>query len=209
MRARKISRCLYLACALPVLVAAFATSDSAAASPQWYFNGELLEGSETMTNGRPPSFFTVPGLTFGCEPLPLEAMIENSMGTGTAKVTGLPIGVCFTNSSVCTIEAFAGEALPWNAHLKSVATQSYIVIEGFRVAFLFGGEECPLFETVLEITGSAGGLIDNEEETIVFSPSTFSSTGTALKAFGQKVEWKATLELQATGPHRGEELTVH
>lgn len=208
MRSPRIRRRGSVAGLLSLLLVSFAMTGAASAA-QWYFNGEALEGSEAMTNGRPPSFFTIPGLTFGCEPLPLEATIENSAGQGFAKVTGLPLGVCFTDSPLCTIEAFEGQSLPWKAHLTTVATKTYLAIEAVKVAVLFGGEECVLNETVAVITGSAGGLVENEDETIVFSPATMKATGTELKTFGQKVEWNATLELKATGPHRGEELSAH
>ena len=207
MRRRKIARAMCLAGVLSGLLAGFAMSATASAA-QWYFDGKALEGTETMTNGTPPSLFTVPGITFGCQPLPLEATIKKSAGVGSAEIVDLPFGVCFTDSPLCTIEAFTAEALPWKTSLSTVLEKNYLVIKGVKVSFLFGGEECALYETVVQITGTAGGLVDNEGEAIVFNPTTFKATGTELKAFGEKVEWNAVLELRATGPHSGQELSL-
>jgi len=204
----KRARALFGCAALALLIGA-ALSSSAAASPAWYFDGELLEGSETVANTTPPSYFTFPGLTIGCQPLPLEMTIKNEMGNGSGKVTDLPVGTCFTDSSVCTVEAFEPESFPWNAPLKAVSSKDYLRIEGVHLTFLLGEEECPLYEIAIEITGTAGGIIDNEAEQIVFNAATFKATGTELKALGQKVEYNAALELKATGPRAGQQLTVH
>jgi hypothetical protein len=199
----------FLGYAVLMLLVGAASSSSATASPAWYFDEEFLEGTETVANTTPPSYFTFPGLTIGCQPLPLEMTIKNEMGNGTGKVTGLPVGTCFTDSSVCTVEAFEPGSLPWNSPLKSVSSKSYLRIEGIHLSFLLGDEECPLYEVLITITGTAGGLVDNEAGQIVFSPSSFKATGTELKALGQKIEWNAALELKATGPHAGQQLTAH
>lgn len=209
MRGREITRRLRLGCALAVLLGCFGMSATAGASPQWFFDGEALEGTETVTNGAPGSYFTIPGLTFGCRPLPLEATIKNLGGKGVADVINLPFGTCYTDSPQCTIESFEAAGLPWSSHLTTISTKNYLIMEGVKINIIFGGEECVLFETLVKITGTAGGIIDNENEEIIFSPTTFKATGTELKAFGSKIEWNAALKLMAIGPHSGEPLTVH
>jgi len=58
------------------------------------------------------------------------------------------------------------------------------------------------------VKGSAGGRFDQGSQSFVFNASTFSATGTELKALSQKIEWKATLSTEAFGPHLGETLSI-
>jgi len=194
---------------LALTLACLVAASPAGAAPKWYFDEELLVGSETTRNGTPTSQFTIPGLTIVCQPLPLEMTIENSGGAGLGEVTDLPMGTCYTDSPACAVEALEAEKLPWSAKLAEVSGKTYLVTEGVSFSLIFGGEECVLYETEVKITGSTGGLVDNEEETIFYSQATAEATKTALKGLGQKVEWNAALELKATGPHRGDALSAH
>ncbi len=206
-RARNRSR-TFLACALAAVLASAAFAGTANATPAWYFDGVELEGEESVVNGPPPNFFTIPGLTTACEMFPLGMTIANAAKQGTAKVVELPTANCSTNSPVCTVEAFGAASLPWAAKLTTISEGNYLVIEGVRFQILYGGEECVLNEALVEVKGSAGGRVQNSNESIMFSGIAFKATGTKLTTLGQPLEWLGALTLRATGPHQGQALTV-
>ncbi|HEV7399609.1 MAG TPA: hypothetical protein VGN84_05000 [Solirubrobacterales bacterium] len=76
--------------------------------------------------------------------------------------------------------------------MTTVAGNIYLIIQGFRVSILYGGEECVLGGTVVTITGTAGGLVNNTTESVTFNSSSFAATKTELKALGSKIEWTAS-----------------
>ena len=192
--------------ALAVLCAMFATSASAA--PAWKFEGKSLEGTETVLGGAIESSMTIPGLTTKCENFLYKLTVENSAGTGKGSVTEVPLYNCTTNSKACIVEKIGAEKLPWASKLTTVSTTPYIIIEGVKVAILYEGEECVLGETLVTVTGSAGGSIDNSKETATFNSSTLSASGTELKALGQKIEWNGLFPTEAFQWHREQALSV-
>jgi hypothetical protein len=192
--------------ALAVLCAMFATTASAA--PAWKFETKSLEGSEVILGGAIDSSLTIPGLTTKCANFLYKLTIENSGGTGKGSLTELPLYTCTTNSSACTVDKIGAESLPWASKLTTVSTTPYIIIEGVKVGILYGGEECVLGETVVTVTGSAGGSINNTTETATFNASTLTATGTSLKASGQKIEWNGLFPTEAFQWHRNQALSV-
>ena len=104
--------------------------------------------------------------------------------------------------------AIAAEALPWASKLTTISTTNYIIIEGVKVAILYGGELCVLNETTVTVTGKAGGSINNETETATFSKATLEATKTELKALNQKIEWNGVFPTEAFEWHREQALTV-
>lgn len=192
--------------ALAVLCAMFASSASAA--PAWKFEGKSLEGTETILGGAIESSMTVPGLTTKCANFLYKVGIENASGTGKGSVSEVPLYECTTNSSACTVDKIGAEKLPWASKLTTVSTTPYIVIEGVKVGILYGGEECVLGETLVTVTGSAGGSIDNTAETATFNSSTLSASGTELKALSQKIEWNGLFPTEAFQWHREQALSV-
>jgi len=192
--------------ALAILSAVFAAG--AGAAPAWKFEGKSLEGTETILGAALDSSLTVPGLTTKCENFLYKLTIKNEAGTGKGEVTELPLFNCTTNSTACSVKTIAAEKLPWPAKLVVVATSNYIVIEGVKVAILYAGAECVLGGTLVTVTGSAGGLIDNVAETATFNATTLAATGTVLKALGQKIEWKGVFPTEAFEWHRNQPLTV-
>ena len=189
-----------------MLSAVFAAG--AGASPAWKFEGKSLEGKETILGGAFESSMTIPGLTTKCENFLYKLTIENSGGTGKGSLTELPLYNCTTSSKFCTVESIGAEKLPWPAQTKAVSSTNYIVIEGVRVSIVYAGELCVLDETVATVTGSAGGKIDNTAETATFDASSFSATGTALKALGSSIEWKGVFPTEAFEWHREQALSV-
>lgn len=192
--------------ALVVLCAMFATTASAA--PAWKFETKSLEGTETVLGGAIESSLTVPGLTTKCEDFLYKLTIENSAGTGKGSLTELPLYNCTTNSKACTVETIGAEKLPWASKLTTVGTTPYIIIEGVKVGIFYGGEECVLGETLVTVTGSAGGSIDNSKETATFNASTLSASKTELKALSQKIEWNGLFPTEAFQWHREQALSV-
>lgn len=192
--------------ALAVLCAMFATTASAA--PAWKFETKSLEGSEVILGGALESSMTIPGLTTKCENFLYKLSIKNEGGTGKGEVTEVPLYNCTTNSKYCTVETIGAEKLPWPSHLSTVSTTNYIVIEGVKVAILYAGEACVLGETLVTVTGSAGGSIDNSKETATFNSSTLSASGTELRALGQKIEWNGLFPTEAFQWHREQALSV-
>jgi hypothetical protein len=192
--------------ALAVLCALFASSASAA--PAWKFEAKSLEGTETVLGGAIESSMTIPGLTTKCENFLYKLTIENSAGTGKGSLTEMPLYNCTANSKYCTVDKIGAEKLPWASNLTTVSSSNYIVIEGVKVGILYGGEACVLGETLVTVTGSAGGLIDNTNETATFNSTTLSATKTELKALSQKIEWNGVFPTEAFQWHREQALTV-
>jgi hypothetical protein len=194
--------------ALTALVISAVFAGSASAAPVWKFNGSELAGSETIVGAAYESSMTVPGLTTKCENFLYKLTISNSAGTGKGSVTEVPLYNCTTNSSACTVDSIAAQSLPWASNLKTVTSKNYITIEGVKVAIFYGGEECILGETLVTVTGSAGGLVDNTAETATFDAASFTATGTKLTALKQPIEWKGVFPTEAFEWHREQALTV-
>jgi hypothetical protein len=192
--------------ALAVLCALFAAS--ASATPAWKFESKSLEGSEVIMGGAIDSLLTIPGLTTKCENFLYKVTIKNEAGTGKGEVTEVPLYNCTTNSPVCTVGKIGAEKLPWASKLTTVSTSPYIIIEGIRVGIVYAGEECALGETLVPVTGSAGGQIDDSKETATFNATTMSATKTELKALSGKVEWNGLFPTEAFQWHREQALSV-
>lgn len=192
--------------ALAVLCAMFATSASAA--PAWKFEGKSLEGTEVVLGGAIASSMTIPGLTTKCEDFLYKLTVENSAGTGKGSLTEMPLYNCTTNSTACTVGTIGAQNLPWSTKLTTVGTTPYIIIEGVKVNIYYEGEECVLGETLVPVTGSAGGSIDNSKETATFNASTLSASGTELRALSQKIEWNGLFPTEAFQWHREQAISV-
>lgn len=205
MRTRKTAIGAALA-ALAVLCAVFAASASAA--PAWKFETKALEGTETVVGGALESSLTVPGLTTKCENFLYKLNIKNESGTGKGEVTEVPLFNCATNSKACTVGKIGAEKLPWASHLSTFTPSNYIIIEGVKVAILYSGKECVLGETLVSVTGSAGGVVDNTAETATFNSTTLSASKTELKALSQKIEWNGLFPTEAFQWHREQALSV-
>lgn len=188
-----------------VLSAAFA--GSAAAGPTWKFNGTTLTEDETIVGAAEKSGLEIPGMLTTCDNFLYEITIRNTGGTGAGEVTDLPLFNCYTNTK-CTVEGIEAFAFPWPANLTTVSSKNYIVIKGVRVSIVYGNPLCPLFESEVEITGSAGGLLDNSTESATFSDSSFEATGTKLDSFGTKVKWNGYFPAEAFEWRREQALSV-
>lgn len=188
-----------------VLSAAFVST--AAAAPQWKFDGKALEGEETILGGAEKSGLTITGMTTTCANFLYEITIKNSGGVGSGKVTDLPLYNCTTDTK-CTVEAIEPWGFPWTANLKEVSGKNYIVIEGIHVSIVYGNPLCVFYETEVEVTGKAGGLLDNATESATFDSSSFTATGSKLDAFGTEVTWKGFFPGEAFQWHREDSLTV-
>ncbi|HEV7399032.1 MAG TPA: hypothetical protein VGN84_02060 [Solirubrobacterales bacterium] len=202
MRKHRILGGLFAALMLCVAFAA-----SAGAAPAWKFNGKALEGEETILGGAEKSGLTMWGFTTTCDNFLYEVNIWNKEGTGKGNITSLPLYNCYTNST-CTVEAIEAESFPWSASLSTVAGSNYLTVKNVNVWILYGGWFCPLWGVWANVTGTAGGLIDNTTETATFSSSSFKATGTKLEALGESVEWNGTFPTEAFKWHRGEPISV-
>lgn len=192
--------------ALAVLCAMFASSASAAA---WKFEGKSLEGSEVVVGAAIDSSLTIPGLTTKCANFLYKLNIKNEGTTGKGEVTELPLYNCTTDQpEVCTVNTIAAEKLPWAAKVTTVSTSNYIVIEGVKVAIKYAGVECALGGITVNVTGTAGGLLDNATETATFNSTTFGATKTELKALATKITWTGLFPTEAFQWHREQALSV-
>jgi hypothetical protein len=208
---RKMNRKMkFLRGFLAILVIGAAFSASASAAPAWKFEGKALEGTETETvvGAAFESALKLPGLTTTCENFLYKLKIKNEVGTGQAELTEMPLFNCTTNSSACTVKSIGAETLPYPAHLSTVSTSNYIVIEKVKVGITYAGIECSLGGLLVRVTGSAGGLLDNVAETATFNAASFSATKTELKALSGKAEWSGVFPTEAFEWHRNQALTV-
>lgn len=194
-------------CTLTCLFCAASFAASAGASPAWFLNGVELEGKETTLNHAGESSLTVPGLTTTCEPFVFLATISNLAGTGQASVGNVPLSNCDTNSPQCEVSTIGAET-PWSGHLTTISGDDYLILEGVKLNVLYTGEECVLNEILVKYAGTAGGLIDNETESVSFDEASFAATKTGLKALSAKAEWEGVFTMIATGAHVGQSLTV-
>jgi hypothetical protein len=192
--------------ALALLGALFATT--ASATPAWKFEGKSLEGSETILGGAIESSMTIPGLTTKCENFLYKIKIKNEGGTGKGEVTELPLYNCTTNTKNCVVTAIAAQKLPWPSHLATFSSSNYVVIEGVNVSIEYGNEACVFYETLVTVTGSAGGIVNNETETATFNATTLSASKTELKALGNKIEWNGVFPTEAFEWHREQAISV-
>jgi hypothetical protein len=206
-RRRRAGAALFGGLTAALLVSA-AFGGAASAAPAWKFGVKTLEGTETISGVAIESAMTFPGLTTKCEQLLYKMKISNGGSTGKGEITELSFKNCSTNSPACSVESIGAKNLPWPLHLTKVVTSNYVVVEQVKVTIAYAGEECPLGETVATITGSAGGVFDNLNSTISFSPTSFKATGTELRALGMAIEWNAFFSTEATGPHAGQALEV-
>lgn len=203
---RKSTR-VFLGGLLAALMLSAVFAGPAMAGPAWKFNGTELKGTETILGGAEKSGLGMWGMTTTCDNFLYEVDIWNSEGTGKGNVTSLPLYNCYTNST-CTVAAIEAEAFPWPANLTTVSGSHYLVVKGVNVWVLYGGWFCPLWGVWVNVTGSAGGLINNTNETATFSSSSFKATGTQLKALGESVEWNGVFPTEAFEWHRGESISV-
>jgi hypothetical protein len=194
--------------ALAVLMLSAAFAGSASASPVWKFEQEPLTGSETILGGAEKSGMTVPGMTTTCANFLYEIDIENKLSAGIGDLEDVPLFDCTTDADACSVSSIEAQSLPWSTSLTKVGTQNYISIKGVDVDIVYGGEECVLSGLLIEVGGSAGGLIDNEDETAEFNSSSFSAIGAVLEVFGEPIEWNGLFPTEAFESHRGEELSV-
>lgn len=198
-------RTAFLCAATTAFLLAVSFAASASASAAWKFEGKQLEGVETIAGKALEDRLGIPGLTTKCE-LTYKMTISNSAGIGKGEITQLLLKNCSTSSKACAVESATAKKLPWPLHLATVGTSVYVVLEKVRFDFIYKGEECALSETLLTVTGSAGGLFDNTSSTIAFSSLSFAKTGTELRAFGESVEWGCVLTTEATGVHKEQAL---
>ena len=116
---------------------------------------------------------TIPGLTTKCENFLYKLTIENEAAPVKGAVTELPLYNCTTNSKCCTVEQDRRRKTAVgietdhgrNHHLHRHR-------RGQSRASSMRGEECVLGETLVTVTGSAGGSIDNTTETATFNVDT-------------------------------------
>ena len=186
-----------------------ALSASASASPVWKFNGSELTGKkETIVGDATLSSLTIPSLTTTCKKMHYEMNISNSAGTGNGEFSALSFATCFTSDPECTVKTIGAEKLPWAAHLATVSSSPYIVLEGVKIGIVYGGATCALGGVLITVTGSAGALYDNTSETFSFNAASFKATKTSLKALASPIEWQGVFTMEATGIHHGEALTI-
>lgn len=198
---------IFLGALLAAVMLSATFAGSAAAAPQWKFNGTALAGEETIIGAAEKSGLEITGLLTTCDNFLYEIAIKNSGGTGVGSVTDLPLFNCYTNGK-CTVEGIEALSLPWAANLQTVSSQNYIKISEVQVSIVYGNPLCALYETEVEVTGTAGGLLNNTTESATFSDSSFTATGTELEVFGNKVKWNGFFPAEGFEWHREQALTV-
>jgi hypothetical protein len=198
---------IFLGGLLTAMMLSAVFAGSAVAGPQWKFDETTLTGEETIIGAAEKSGLTITGMTTTCANFLYEINIKNSGGTGTGEVTDLPLFECSTDTK-CTVEAIEPWGFPWAANLKTFSGKNYVVISGVHVSIVYGNPLCVLYETEVEVEGSAGGLLDNATESATFDSASFTATGTQLETFGNAVAWKGFFPAEAFELHREDKLTV-
>ena len=198
---------IFLGGLLAALMLSAVFAGPAMAGPAWKFEGKALEGEETILGGAEKSGLSMWGMTTTCTNFLYEVSIWNKEGTGEGNITSLPLYDCYTNTT-CTVEAIEAESFPWPANLTTVSGSNYLVVKGVDVWILYGGWFCPLWGSWVHVTGSAGGIVNNETESATFNSSSFKATKTELKALGESVEWNGVFPTEAFEWHREQPISV-
>jgi hypothetical protein len=189
--------------ALVAVLALSALAAGAANAAVWKFNSTELTGNETIVGAAFSSSLTIPGATTTCAHFLYNMKIKNETG-GKGEITEVPLYEC-TATGNCTVKAITPELLPWHDHLTTVAGKDYLFIEGIQVTITYSGELCAVAGKT-RVTGTAGGLIENETEKATFNKATFEATGAALKVASSTVEWKGEFPTEAFEKHREQKL---
>lgn len=171
-----------------VLAMSAVISAAANAAPIWKFNGTELSGNETIVGAAISSSLTIPGATTTCAHFLYNMKVKNSGGVGKGEITEVPLYEC-TAGAVCTVSAIEAEKLPWQNHLTTIASKDYLFIEGIQVTITYTGASCAIAGHT-RVSGTAGGLIENETQKATFNKTTFEATGASLKVGSTSVEWK-------------------
>ncbi len=185
------------------LVAGAAMASTASASPVWKFNGQPLVGTETVTAETAESNLKLNGLTTTCAAT-AEISISNSGEVGVATVTDVDLSGCHTDG-VCTVAKASVEGLPWSAGTTTFGSKSFVVTDDFDMRFLYGGELCAAKGWTFPYTGTAAGVFNNASSTLEYD----STTGSNITTLGKtKATYEADFDVEATGAHKGETLTL-
>ncbi len=187
---------LFLRCLLAAFVIGGALAAPAGATPAWLLGGSQFSGPEPAEGEAINADLTFAGMTTTCATTEITMSIGDSGGTGEGKVSGMNFAGCSTNT-ICSVEGMTAANLPWPAHLKTVSSNNYLIIEKVYFEIVYGNPFCALNETTVEVKGSAGGSISSSANTS-FEPSSFVATNTKLKAFGVNVEWEAEFPLTSS-----------
>lgn len=190
--------------ALVAVIALSALTSVAASAQVWKFNGTELSGSETILGAAISSKLTIPGATTECTHFLYNMKIKNTGGAGKGEITELPLYECKTGSEVCTVQSIQAEKLPWPTHLATVASKEYLEVEGVDVSIIYTGALCSLGH--VKVSGTAGGLINNTNQTATFDKATFEATSTTLKVGSTAVEWNGEFPTEAFEAHREQTL---
>jgi hypothetical protein len=175
---------------------------AASAAPVWKFSGTELVGNETIVGAAISSKLTVPGATTECAHFLYNMKIKNAEGTGKGEITELPLFEC-TASGSCTVESIVAEKLPWPTHLVTIVGKGdYLIVEGVKVGIKYAGPLCALSGTLTIVKGTAGGLIENANQTATFNKASFEATGTSLKVGSSSVEWTGVFTTEGFEVHR-------
>jgi hypothetical protein len=137
-----------------------------------------------------------------------EMTISNSAGTGQGELKSLTFKTCFTSAEACTVKTIKAEKLSWPAHLVTIGSGNYLVIEGIKISILYAGAECVLGGTTVIVSGSVAGLYSNTSETFVLNAASSEAAKAELKALAARIAWNGVFPTEATGIHSGEALTV-
>jgi hypothetical protein len=202
MKTRKHMAVLAIAA---VMLASLTASAAASAAPVWKFNGTELSGNETIVGAAISSSMTIPGATTVCEHFLYNMKISNSAGKGTGEITELPLYECKATET-CTVKSIAAEKLPWPTHLVTIGEKDYLIVEKVSVGIVYSGTLCALTGEKIRVSGSAGGLVENSEQTAKFNKATFETTGTSLKVGSGAVEWNGLFPTEAFEKHREQAL---
>jgi len=188
--------------ALALIVSA-AFASVASASPEWRFEGQPLVGTETVTAEAAESSLELSGLTTTCEAA-AEITISNEEEVGVATVTDLDLSGCVTDG-VCTVDEATVEGLPWSANTTTFGEDSFVVTDDFDMRFLYGNELCAVEGWTFPYTGTAAGVFNNASSTLEYD----ENTGSDITTFGEtEATYDADFDVEATGTHKGETLTL-
>jgi hypothetical protein len=179
------------------------TVASASSTPKWYVGGSELKTTETIGGLAEPSDLTVAGVSTKCQHSYYVAKIFNSGELGKGEVTNLPLYECSANAN-CTLAKLEPTKLPWKMHTVYEESKPYLVIEGMTLVTEYTGSSCAI-KGKGEVTGSAGGLVENSTHKTVFSAASAKATGASLKAGTASVEFTGSYTVEAVGPeHAGQ-----
>jgi hypothetical protein len=166
---------IMLLASMAMAAVAFAAPAAQAMAPEWYHNGNTLQGEAPLhvTGELASTVIGGGGLISGPCEVTFEGVAENVNGMASGTITGGAIQEeCETNVAGCTITPTL-QAFPWTVTGVTITGTTGVDISGAQFENHYMGATCPVPVSTIMATGTATGLVDvNDHHCLDFNNHT-------------------------------------